>query len=195
MSASYYIYAETLIDGFWRCICPYVKNLKKDKLSMIETYYSGSRSYFSETFDKLRELGVNADKTTISKEISSRHEESWQDDNYPYVFAVDYDVLKKYAPKNNEKEMHGYVSKNDIFEYEKGDLDEIWNYLNGEEFRSLSSEEKKYYQYFEWNSADGWYRYFGEIKDSVDRQLENFCDVNGIWGETPKTRLIVVAYP
>lgn len=195
MSASYYIYAEILIDGDWKSICPYVKNLKKDKLSMVETYYSGSRSYFSETFDKLRELGINADKSTISKEISSRHEESWQDDNYPYVFAVDYDTLKKYAPRNNEKEMHGYVSKNDIFEYEKGDLDEIWNYLNGEEFRNLSSEEKKYYQYFEWNSADGWYRYFGEIKNSVDRQLENFCDVNCIWEGRSKIRLIIVAYP
>lgn len=195
MSASYYIYTEMLINGKWESVCPYAKNIKRDKLSMIETYYSGSRSYFNETFEKLREIGINADKNTVSEEISSRHSESWNNDNYPYVFVVDYDVFKKYTPKNNEKEMHGYVSKNDVFNYEKGELDEIWNYLNINEYRELTPEEKEYYRYYEWNSFSGWYYFFGKIKKSADKQVEDFCDINCIWDTCSQTRLVIVAYP
>lgn len=174
MSASYYIYTEVCLNEKWISVCPYIRNVEKDKLVMSETHYSGSRSYFSETFDKLREIGGYVDKTTVSRDISERHGEGWNNDNYLYVISVDYAVFKQYAPKNGEKQFHGFVSKNDIFSFEHGDCDDLWEYLTAKEYKKLSSEEKKFYDYYEWDSFDSWYYNFGLIKKSADKEISDF---------------------
>ena len=58
MSTSYYMYTEVNIDGKWTCINNRIIDVERNEELMSETYYSGSRSYFGETADKIRDIGT-----------------------------------------------------------------------------------------------------------------------------------------
>lgn len=175
MSTSYYIYTEVCVDGKWICINNKVKNVNNNKEVISETYWNGSRSYFEKTADKIEEIGSRLEYEELSDEVKS----VFQNPEYFRGFSVTPDAMSSYFPKDKTlKEFCGYVQKEILFCYQTGEIDDIYERLSAEEYSELSDEQKKFYQFYEWNSADGWYVHFKEILEHFYWQKYEWEAVN-----------------
>ena len=164
MSSSYHLFTEGFVDGKWVCLNAYLK--KNDDYEIVETYYSGSRSYFSSTFDKLEEIGQSVRKEDLSQEV--RH---WLGvGERGRTCIVHLEDIRKTMPHAQKYECHGYVEKNMIFLLESNEIEDIYEYLSPDEYLELDEEVRKSYQYYEWNDAMGWYTHFIDLLERIKWQ-------------------------
>lgn len=179
MSTYYTLYLEAKINGEWKCLnheIPYLDDRTHESPTYLsETYWSGSRSYFQATADKLLELGYRGNYEELSEQIRSWYKYDDDDDDNDMRFfnciITPLDIMRNIMPKGFLKECHGIVHKNTIFAYETGDIEDIYECLSSEEYAKLTCEEKRLYQYYEWNSPDGWYGNFKNILEHAYWQL------------------------
>lgn len=177
MATYYYLYTEIKVDGKWYCINNKLKNMDKEKYGLSTTYWSGSYSYFKETYDKLEDIGKPIDKTELSDELKERYgTEKEQYETLP--LAVDWKDIKACIPSEKLYEYHGYVYKDTVSSYRLGEQDDIYDYIDIEEYKKLSFEEQMLYEYFEWDDSQGWFKYFKDIIEHVSWQLYEWKDVN-----------------
>ncbi len=189
MSTSYYIYTEIKYNGKWICLNNKIKKVKGEKEEMAVTYYSGSRSYFGETYNKLEAMGDKISKKELSNELREMYgNEKDEFEDYPVV--VDFEKMKKCIPKRDLYEHHGYVYKDMVASYLLKEQEDIYEWLDLEEYNKLSDDDKKFYEYFEWNDEQGWFKYFKKIIEHVNWQLYEWQDVNHL-EEVDKVRLVV----
>lgn len=175
MSSNYYIYTEVCVEGKWICVNNKVKDVKNNKEFISETYYNGSRSYFHETADKIEEIGNHLEHAELSDEVKG----IFKDSEYFRAFSVTPNAMSSCFPEDKTlKEFCGYVQKETLFLYQTGEIDDIYECLSAEEYSELSDEQKNFYQFYEWNSADGWYVHFKEILEHFYWQKYEWETVN-----------------
>lgn len=168
MSTSYYMYAAQERDKKLVCINPVFMN--GDKTTLTRTFESWSRSYFSETADKLQELGWNMNFEDLP-EILQKEFPSHGSEHLP-IYKIAVDDIRKCIPKDQQHEFHGIVSKDRIFAYESGDIEEIYEEdMSLKEFSKLDPMVKQKYQYYEWDSPFGWFRNFKDIIEHLNWEI------------------------
>lgn len=176
MSTYYFIYTEINCNNKWFCINNKIKKIDKNEFKLSYTYWSGSRSYFSETYEKLETIGKPIEKQKLSeelKEIYGTKQEQYEE--LPIV--VDFKNIKECIPAERINEYHGYVDKNHISNYKLND-EEIYDWIDIEEYRKLNFKEKLMYDYFEWDGDYGWFKYFKEIIEHVKWQIFEWEKIN-----------------
>ncbi|MBO7462030.1 MAG: hypothetical protein J6T96_05495 [Bacteroidales bacterium] len=206
MSTYYYIYTEVNMNGKWVCINGLVPEFKYDyethkykderEYKLCETYWNGSRSYFGQTYEKLHDLGRRVEFRDLSTELQEKWKSSVESENsgestWNYPSIVDWDRLRTYI-KPDEYDSHGIISKDALFAYNHGDIDEL--YADDEiDFSKLSDEEKKAYQYHEWDSSYGWTWGIKKVVDEVSHDISRFEDQNNIFfDDNVKYRVVVI---
>jgi hypothetical protein len=193
MGADYIFYTEVKRDGVWHAMNgKYYSEEKKDYV-LAETYWNGSRSYFGETYNKIKEIGFSVPTKELSEEVLLK--ESWliedDDDDYLYAVAVDWKEFADAIPKTKRKDSCGYVHKRNIWEYEAEDI-EINDYLSGSEYNELSEAEKKEYEFYEWDDLTSWQSYFKEIAKRIDNQIMSYMNVNDMWKAPENIRVVCI---
>ena len=191
MSTVYELYTEVRIDEKWHCINSFIKNYDSDAYEMVKTYYNGSRTYFQKTYLELCNIGRTGEYGQLSEELQKELTDFKAYDLH--ITIISYSDLKSCIPKDNIKEYHGYVLKDVVAQYELGEIDEICDLMNIEEINEMTPEEKRLYQYFEWNDTTGWYEKFMAIRDRVNMQLYDWDEVNG-WKNYDDVRLIMIIF-
>ena len=182
MSVSYYLYTEGLIQGKWKCINSYLP--MGDSYHLIETYYSGSRTYFSAACNKLEELGYVITPADLSDTLQNKATD------WGCLYAIEVAAMEKCIPRSQRYEHHGYVLKSDIFQLEAGELEAVYEWLNPCEYARLDNEVQKSYQYYEWNDEMGWYKYFLLLLERVRWQRDNWESLYSRGPKIQKLRLI-----
>ena len=192
MGADYYCYTEIKRNGEWHALNGKYYNEQTGDYNIGETYWSGSRSYFSRTYDKLRDIGSIIQISELSKEVLER--EDWLDpkDTYNNIVAVSLSDLRKSLPKTNRHECCGYVHKTHLWNYEN-DNAEIEEWLSGEEYNELSDAEKKEYEFFEWDDPMNWPIHLRDILNIVNHQVREYMRANEKWNEPTDIRLVCIA--
>ena len=205
MSASYFIYAEAKINDKWVLINGKIPEYKWDwdkeeytdefKYKVAYTYYNGSRSYFGDACDKLKDIG----RCGKFKELSDALKEDWANavkdesekkQTYYTPFLIDYAKFKEYAhPKHFTH--HGLIHKDMIFAFENDDIEELWQ-NNEVDFANMSDEERQLYVYYEWDEPYDWAYHFKQILKNLDCQVEQFLDMNYYREDIP-IRLVFIA--
>ena len=206
MSASYIFFVEAKINGKWRCINSRVPHFEKkdgvfeDKCEyrLHETYWNGSRSYFSRAFEKYCELGHKCKFADISPELRDLYAKWCEDElnggdvftSYYQPVVLDYNTLIS-SVDEKKFDHHGLVHKDYIFEYENGDLEEIFC-AERDETKDLSPEELKAYEYYEWDSWWDWNWGLKELKRRVVFDVQRFEDANDIFYTKMEYRIVAI---
>ena len=180
MSTYYFLYTEAVVDGKRVCLDGYVKRLNKDEMSLTMTYENGSRSYFGDAADEFRQLGYVVKFAELSDELKENFK-GWDEDDsgcYSDIWAVDWDVFKDAVPDRDEYQYHGWVSKDDMHRYKTHSTDLDIELIDPTEFRNMSPEEKKLYEYFEYDDNMSWEYYFKIIRDRVVGTMARWESVN-----------------
>ena len=190
MGADYYVYTEIKRkNGSWHVLNGKYYNEKSGNYEIVETYHNGSRSYFSQTYRKLQDIGYSVQFSECSPEV--REKEDWLEDN-DNIISVSLSELRKALPKAKRHECCGYVHKRHLWGYEVEGR-EIDEYLSDEEYNELSEAEKKAYEFYEWDDPMGWYVHIKEIADSVNHQIAEYMRVNTLWSEPTDIRIVCIA--
>lgn len=193
MSADYFLYTEVKLNDKWVCINGLIPVFSKDKKmerKLAPTYWSGSRSSFHNTYDKLLELGSYIKKSKLSDTLQEELKD--YDEDNSCIIATNFNRIKSHI-KDGEKENHGLIHKDMIFEYENGEIDDLYTEITHKEYEKLSVEEQKMYQYYEWNDSMGWYTYFVDLKERIKWQLYEFYDMNYVY-DSLEVRIITILY-
>lgn len=207
MSTTYLIYTEIRFkDGPWICACPYIKNKKGEEV-LITTYESGSRSYFENTYDKLRELNIGVRfpeglSETLRKKfyddvLNRKGEELYNpEDTIQYyrraIVCVPLSSLKAALPSKLKYQFHGVYHKDDIYRYETGEADYI-EPVKSTKFAKLTEEEKKAYMYYEYDDEMDWPYNVKLLLKRIDLTVEQYINATASWGEDPEVRIIAFA--
>ena len=197
MSCYYWVYAEAFVNGTWVCIDPLVKRIKNNDYCLVPTFFSGSRSYFEETFDELKRIGSSIKATELSPELAEELSAFNDDENESMqkfsfkLYSIPYHSLTE-AAKPDRFMHHGWVSKDDIALYELGEIEELWP-LSLEDVERINDDAKacllKGYEYREWDNPYDYLYNFKHIKERVDMRIQDFMDCNYAF-EQPEVRLI-----
>ncbi len=214
MGADYFVYTEAKIGDKWVSIDPRVPKLVDKRSSWQEphqydgtveykpqlTYWNGSRSYFGESYNKLRQLGWEIKFADLSDEVkkewssSLEAEQEERDDRfyYPTPIYVDYNDFKK-CVDYNRYDYHHLVHKDQWVLFETGEIEDIYG-VEHEEFAELTPEEKQCYEYHEWDEPMGWNDHFKTLLRCVNQRITDFEDINNLnWGDSGiQYRLIVI---
>ena len=84
------------------------------------------------------------------------------------------------------------MQKEILFLYQTGEIDDIYECLSAEEYLELPDEQKKFYQFYEWNSADGWYVHFKGILEHFFWQKYEWETVNYCREDKCSYRLVLI---
>ena len=203
MSTYYFIYTEVNINGKWICIDGKVPCIEKNgsgvfndnnvEYELKEAYWSGSQSYFGKAYDKLFDWGERVNFKDLSQELKDEWKEALEyelkEEYVEFPLVVDYEIIDK-GIDYCKFDYHGPVHKDKIFSFESGEIDEIWS--DETDFSKLSDIEKMSYQYYEWDSCEGWNGPLKEVKRCVEREINRFRSGNYIWNDTLEYRIVVI---
>ena len=200
MSTNYWIYTEARVNDKWYAIDGIVPFLtEKDgyisvTMRQSNTYWNGSRSYFSEAYDKLREIGRFGQFSELSDAVKKEWKESVKEEEEGHTPYADVSIVKLADFDRNVQmdthDYHGIVHKNAIFSYEHGDIEELYP-AEHEELDGLTPEEMKQYQYYEWDNPFGWLARFKTIKERVHNVIATYVDTNYLV-DADEYRLVVI---
>lgn len=185
MSVSYTLFTEAKIEGEWRTLNPKITNINKEYYGnadyvIVPTYASWSRTYFGATFDKLLEIGRYFSTDELSVELLKELGEDYIDADWYARLIINYNEIKACLPKSVINQFHGYVHKDDIFRYESGEDDDIYNCYTYEEYQAFPDEKKKLLQYFEWDAHTDWPYHFKIICERIEVLRQWWFIVNDI---------------
>lgn len=191
MGADYYLYTEVKQNDGWHVLNGRYYNVSKHKLEIAETYWSGSRTYFSSTYNKLKEIGDVIKPHELSPEVLEKEDWLTEEDS-GYIVSVSIHDLRKAIPKTSRHQCCGYVHKNNLWNHEVNGED-IDDYLMAEDYNELSDAEKREYEFYEWDDPTDWYIHLKEILSIVNFQIEEYMRVNMMWNEPTEIRLVCIA--
>jgi len=197
MAASYIFFVEANIDGKWYCINSQVKRFNdtenKFEYVLADTFWYGSRSYFSCAFDKFYELGSSIKFSDLSDELKRRYsfyieKEANGEDIWVKLISVDFDNFVSYVDEK-KFDHHGLIHKDKIFKYEHGDIDELYE-TDRSELAGLSEKELFAYNYYEWDDKFDWNWGLKEIKRCAVFDVSRFEAINAFWDKKLNYRII-----
>lgn len=191
MSAEYSLYTEIEINGTWYAMNGQVLDTRTMNHKLSETFYSSSRSYFSQTLNKIKGIGYRLHIDELSECVREANPWIGNDDSIP-IYGCSLSAMRKYVPNPDEHECHGFVTNDEIFAVEHGELEEPMEALSASEYHDLDDEEKKAYSYYEWDTSDGWYATFREILEHVKWQLYEWEDINFQAPNDERIRVVLI---
>lgn len=201
MGNTYILHTEAKINNEWRCIDGYYMLKRYDdseeKLVLAHTYESGSRSYFSDTYDKLSMIGKSILFSELSKEIQNEYPDFKYEENflgegeeeeayYKVVSLRDFDAC---VPMGFSR--HGIVHKDKISDFENRETDEIWD--ESEEIAEIPEIARSVYQYYEWDAPYEWPYHFKKLKKMIDETVNKYFDNAWYFGER-EVRIVVFMF-
>ena len=203
MSTYYTIRTEVKMHDGWHCVDPLILCFKRDnsepEYRLSTTYWSGSRSYFGSTADKLEEMSVACKYDELSAELKKLYD-SWKfetENKEEYIMRNTYVVplarIRKAVDSLGGKTNHGIVHKDAIVAFETGELEDIYNTLDPREYTELDPEAKKLYQYYEWDDAMHWGPHLRTILEKAVRRINEFANENWIEEELEARILMFVS--
>lgn len=199
MGDTYLVYTEIKRGDKWQCIDPYLPKINRKtnqpEMCLLTTYENGSRTCFSNTYDKVRELGSMCpnDLSDTLQELFPRHHEddpSWQRYYDEACYTVPLQALKDALPPEGIYQYHGVYHKDMIYAFERGETDELYESITPEEYQALPEEMRKCYQYYEWNSAWDWPRYFRMIIERANIRIHDWRECNFEYDDNLEIRLV-----
>ena len=199
MGCTYLLYLEGKVDGKWKCLNGWYREVpygqKKAKLMPSHLYWSESRSSFGETYEKLSEIGRFVPFSKLSPEVRKAHpdfkfkwdwmknEETREEETY---LVVPLEAFRATVPKGFEN--HGVYHKDMLERFDAYETDELWN-EEEPDLSSMDPEERKCWEYREWDDRDGWRRWFKKLNERVDAVLEQRSI--DTWDDPPtETRIV-----
>lgn len=208
MGNSYFLFTEVKKDDRWQCINAYHK--VGDKLKLAMTLESGSRSSFSECWNKLREQSENImsfhtgffsdSKEDAGKNAALLAKSNLSDTLVEYfcksvpmeLLIVSESSVRSVMPQGFRHEHRGYYRKDDVFLFESGEIDELYT---PDELEGVAAKDidMNVYQFYEWDSPWGWYRYFKDILEHIRWQKKTWSDVQYLDTEM-ETRIVAAIY-
>lgn len=190
MGADYYVYTEIKRDNKWYALNGKYYNEHTNTYEIGPTYTNGSRTYFSNTHNKLKEDGYVITSSELSDDVLAA--EDWFADDSDRAVAISLSDMRNALPKSNRHEYCGYVYKQDIYDYEnKGD--DIYEWLPPEEYMALPEDVKKAYEFYEWSDPAGWFVHYKDILAIVNHQVLEYMNVNHLWNEPEDIRIVCLA--
>lgn len=190
MSTYYNFYTEANVNGTWYCIDPRVLQLERGDRAMSyvinNTYWNGSRSYFSEAYDKLEEIASRIKLEDTSAEFRMHKILNWNGDDSkiaPYydqiLYAIPYRRLCELYERSKRPENCGLYKKSDIALYEDGTLEDLYEReIDPEKYSALVDEARRIYQYYEWSDPMSWRFQIPILYKLVEARIREFEDVN-----------------
>ena len=167
MSVDYFVYSEIQSDGEWHCIDFLTTNLKKNEHVIVPTLWSGSRSYFQRTFEKLREISGTWNAEDVSEDVRRLMLDEGKLPEFVEAVVVPFESILKAAESKFKGDSFGFVLKSDVYDFETNGYD-ITEILDVTEYEALSSEAKKAYMYYEWCDPFEWIGNFRKIISAVN---------------------------
>ena len=205
MSANYYVFAEAKINNRWVCINPYYKDLKTGKFVLSSLYWSGSRTMFSNAFEKLEYIGEKPFyKDNVEEKVLSEEVLAWLQDECGEDILEDEDWTKHCIVTVPEREVVrnlgnpvlydyiGIVKKHDIALYEAGEIEDF-DVISPEELKELPILAQDMYQIYEWDDFYGWRKTFKKLALLTKACVDGYC--SQFWLEnTLEVRLVVFMF-
>lgn len=157
MGTYYTFYSEVEINGKWELLNP------KFMGEQTVTYWNGSRSYFGETCDELREIsdGYIRNISDMSSGLVEYFKSISYDDtpfandkgdlNPAYtMISIPAEIMKELAEKDTKKK--AYVPVDELQNFKNGTSEEIYDYISVTEYKDLDKELQSHYEWYEWEN-------------------------------------------
>lgn len=197
MSVYYRIFTEVRIKNDWHLIDPQIICLKSNKSELVYTYET-SRSWFSETYDKLQ-CDVNSFCKIKQGDLSKELKEYFDKDSENYrdyyekevlndselfekdLFTVKYNEIFQMCHYLDGKELfsyHGFVPKDQLQAFELHDIEYLYPEEIGKYCKLSEEERNKLYVYYEWDNSDDWLYQFKRICKNVEHRVYDFSSIN-----------------
>lgn len=200
MSTYYNIRTEVKVNGAWHCVDPLILQVKDDgsvgEYKLASTYWNGSQSYFGAAADKLIEISMPCKYDEYSPEIKALFD-TWKfdyEDKESYLarntYAIPLARVKAAVDSLGGKTNHAIVHKDSIVAFETGDIEDIYNTIDPQDYSVLDPEAKKLYQYYEWDEAMHWGPYLRKVLEKAYWRVSDFTNANWIEQEV-EARLIM----
>ena len=195
MSTYYDFYLDGIVKGKRISLVPLTYNIEKNKYGLSAFYYG--QSILGETYDKILEIGGRVPFDSLPDDLKRRCKRFDDDDESRQdmpeylrdsLVGCKLEDMRRIVPKDR-MELHGYVLKDSISAYTMGETDFI-EPVNIEEYNNMSPEEKRLYEYFEWDDNYGFVKYFKELIVLSDAMIELFESANYYSAELSDARVI-----
>ena len=191
MSTSYYLFTARDIDGNLICINPrYEMNGITD---IVPTYRNHSRTYFGETEEKLEEIGLRMNYSALPEAIKEKMCLDAETLGGIPVYAIDIEDIRKCIPEGQRHEHHGIYSKDRVFAFESGDIEDLYgDDISPEEYMKLDDTYRQKYRYYEWDNPTGWFVHLKELLDHIEWQIRDWEDYRYGIDETGTYYLLLI---
>ena len=163
MSASYYIFLvgyNSKTENFVK-LDPYFKN-SKGEFEQNPFVYNGSRSYFSDTWEKLCELTEWKDISKLQGLTVSDFVETLDGMTENSLFVVPFERVCDITPAVNIFNNIGFKLRSSA-----DDEDDESYLMSPVEFSKLDDKAKRCYDYYEYDSPSSWQYHFKDITERV----------------------------
>lgn len=212
MGADYYFYTEALIDDFkgetkWFSIDPLLTHVDKGvvKYLPVETYWDGSRSYFSNTWNKLLTIMSPIPLSSLSDfqsyvDVMSEYIEQEDIENMdtPLLYSFYYDDLKDIVPNDNQYTRGMYIPKYLKYLYDEGDIEELMyrseeEALTPKEYAQCASKNESIrdvFVYVEFDEPSSWQAGIKNLNKHIRNRIEDFESCNYWKYDVIKYRII-----
>ena len=182
MGTEYEVYTVGTVHGKRKCLNGYVFNDKGDK-KLTSTYWNGSRTYFSNTYQKLYEIGSRATAASIPDNLKEAIlDNQWEgyDINESEFLEVSLSDILKVLPKDGVHDMCGFFSHESLLRVEFDGLSySDAEYIDTEQYAGLSKGGQKQYKYIEWDDDFGWLKHLRKIVSLVQNDIDMYEDATG----------------
>lgn len=190
MGTYYRVFAEAKINGVWTCINGYLPSQKDGRMKLSCVYENASRSYFGNTANKLEELGRRIRYSDMSASMQEKLI-AYADSEYAIFVATSFSAVTGSLPHGQEHEYHGFATKDDVFRYESGDMEDLYDAISGKEYSGLGEKARMAYQYYEWDDPMGWFTYLKQIAEHTRWLMKDWEYINDELSDSD-VRLITV---
>ena len=193
MSTSYYMYTVQDRNGKYACINPHYIVQGEDIVAA--TLRNWSRSYFGETAEKLEQIGMRLNFSKLPDEIKKQFSCSSesQQNNCFLAYEIEYDAIRSLVPKEQQHEFHGIYSKDRIFAFESGDIEDLFEEdIDPETYIKLDDTYKKKYAYYEWNDPFGWFVHIKDILERMNWQIQSWESVDSATSEGKYYLILII---
>ena len=212
MGTYYRVFAEAKVKDKWINFNPYILDLGgKIILAPLIGY---EQSSFYEAFDEMNgDIWYHGYPEDLCQELNEFLEldktieycgKKFKKCDAPYytVYTVKYiDAVKKRIVQSKPTKYEGYVDKKTKSAHQIGEIYEIDEWLDANQYKDLSPKEQIKFSYYEWDDELSWYPSFKKIERHINSMkywfAENAKSDEYTWDDTlisdSDIRLIVIA--
>ena len=187
MGRYYQVFAEAKVKDKWVNLNPYIVDLGgKVRLVPLIGY---EQSTFYEAYEEMNDrIWYQGYPDDLSQEVYDYIEPDkildWfgkpQKKRIAYhslVYTVRYEeAVKKRIVESKATKYEGYVEKQTKAAHQIGEIQNIHEWLDEQQYRELTPQEKMQYSFYQWDDDLSWYPSFQKIKRHIDSMKYWFAE-------------------